>query len=251
MRMWHNGAVSSEGGLEGSAPATSIPFAVWPVGSSRVTGSGLVDPGEDLDSSCVRLQLEGLEPRSTHAVSQHHGESCGAVEASPEFVFSPIVSDSQGKAATVLTPRKPFWRWWNRPHFILVHWEPGGTFNPMACGEIVPDPALRPQDAPPREPFTAAVQPAPHAMPQIGAALAGSESHAPRPAELTEREVEVLGLIATGASTSEIAAALTISTNTVERHITNLYAKLGARNRSDATAYALRHGLAGVRRLEG
>lgn len=61
---------------------------------------------------------------------------------------------------------------------------------------------------------------------------------------LTPREAEVLRLIAAGCSTLEIAAALVISDHTVERHVTNLYGKIGATNRADATAFAFRHGLA-------
>jgi non-specific serine/threonine protein kinase len=64
------------------------------------------------------------------------------------------------------------------------------------------------------------------------------------PDGLTGREVEVLRLIATGRSTREIAETLVISVATVERHISNLYPKIGARGRADATAYAFRHGLA-------
>jgi DNA-binding CsgD family transcriptional regulator len=63
------------------------------------------------------------------------------------------------------------------------------------------------------------------------------------PDGLTAREVEVLRLIAAGCSSREIAERLVISTHTVERHITHLYQKIGARGRADATAYALRHGL--------
>jgi predicted ATPase/DNA-binding CsgD family transcriptional regulator len=62
-------------------------------------------------------------------------------------------------------------------------------------------------------------------------------------ASLTPRERDVLGLIAAGRSTKEIAAALVVSVPTVERHITHIYQKIGARGRADATAYALRHGL--------
>src|SRR5207244_613602 len=61
---------------------------------------------------------------------------------------------------------------------------------------------------------------------------------------LTRRETEVLRLIVAGNSNQEIAATLVLSTRTVERHIANVYAKLGARNRADATTYALRHALA-------
>jgi len=61
---------------------------------------------------------------------------------------------------------------------------------------------------------------------------------------LTEREVEVLRLIALGKSNREIAGELVLSVRTVERHITNFYAKINARGRADATSYALSHGLA-------
>ncbi|HLZ68936.1 MAG TPA: LuxR C-terminal-related transcriptional regulator [Dehalococcoidia bacterium] len=63
------------------------------------------------------------------------------------------------------------------------------------------------------------------------------------PHHLSVREAEVLRLIAAGKGTREIAAALTIAEGTVERHVTNLYRKIGAANRAEATAYAFRHGL--------
>jgi len=53
--------------------------------------------------------------------------------------------------------------------------------------------------------------------------------------------VEVLRLIATGLSNREIGPELVLSTRTVERHITNIYGKISARGRADATAYALGH----------
>jgi DNA-binding CsgD family transcriptional regulator len=64
------------------------------------------------------------------------------------------------------------------------------------------------------------------------------------PDGLTAREAEVLGLLASGKSNQEIAAALVLSVRTVERHIANVYAKVGAHGRAEATAYALRHALA-------
>jgi DNA-binding CsgD family transcriptional regulator len=60
----------------------------------------------------------------------------------------------------------------------------------------------------------------------------------------TAREVNVLRLIAQGKNTREIAETLVIAEGTVERHITNIYAKIGGRGRADATAYALTRGLA-------
>jgi pimeloyl-ACP methyl ester carboxylesterase/DNA-binding CsgD family transcriptional regulator len=56
---------------------------------------------------------------------------------------------------------------------------------------------------------------------------------------LTARQAEILGLIARGRTTREIAAELILSDRTVERHIADVYAKIGARNRSEATAFYL------------
>jgi DNA-binding NarL/FixJ family response regulator len=64
-----------------------------------------------------------------------------------------------------------------------------------------------------------------------------------RPAGLTARETEVLRLVAQGHTNREIADELVLSIRTVENHVFNIYAKLGARSRVEATAYALRHGL--------
>jgi non-specific serine/threonine protein kinase len=63
------------------------------------------------------------------------------------------------------------------------------------------------------------------------------------PDGLTARELEVLRLVASGRSNREIADELVLSVRTIERHVTNLYAKIGARGKADATAYAFRHGL--------
>jgi DNA-binding CsgD family transcriptional regulator len=60
---------------------------------------------------------------------------------------------------------------------------------------------------------------------------------------LTRREREVLRLLATGESNAQIARRLGVSIHTVERHVANLYPKIGARGRADATAYAIRSGL--------
>ena len=62
--------------------------------------------------------------------------------------------------------------------------------------------------------------------------------------ELTEREREVLRLVADGATNREIAAKLYISENTVGFHMKNILAKLHVKNRAQAAAYAIRAGLA-------
>lgn len=62
--------------------------------------------------------------------------------------------------------------------------------------------------------------------------------------QLSEREVEVLRLIAAGKSNPQIAAALVLSINTVERHVTHILQKTRAANRTEAAVYAARNGLA-------
>jgi DNA-binding CsgD family transcriptional regulator len=64
------------------------------------------------------------------------------------------------------------------------------------------------------------------------------------PAELTEREVQVLRLIARGLTSAEAARELGIQPKTVGSHIEHIYAKIGASNRSVATLFAMQHGLA-------
>jgi DNA-binding NarL/FixJ family response regulator len=63
-------------------------------------------------------------------------------------------------------------------------------------------------------------------------------------AGLTAREIEVLRLVASGRSNSEIAAALVISEHTVARHLQNIFGKLGVSSRTAAAAYAFEHRLA-------
>jgi LuxR family maltose regulon positive regulatory protein len=59
---------------------------------------------------------------------------------------------------------------------------------------------------------------------------------------LSEREVEILQLIATGASNAEIASRLVLSINTVKKHTTNIYGKLGVNTRLQAVELARRLG---------
>jgi NarL family two-component system response regulator LiaR len=61
--------------------------------------------------------------------------------------------------------------------------------------------------------------------------------------ELTEREMEVLKLIAAGKSNQEVADELFIGIKTVKFHVTNVLAKLGVEDRTQAAIYAFKHGL--------
>jgi ATP/maltotriose-dependent transcriptional regulator MalT len=70
-----------------------------------------------------------------------------------------------------------------------------------------------------------------------------SPAESPVSSGLSRREVEVLRLLAAGRSNRQIAADLSVSVRTIERHVGNLYGKIDAHNRADATAFAFRHGL--------
>jgi HD-GYP domain-containing protein (c-di-GMP phosphodiesterase class II) len=64
-----------------------------------------------------------------------------------------------------------------------------------------------------------------------------------RPAGLTERETEVVGMIARGLQTKQVARVLGISVKTADRHIQNAYVKIGVSSRAAATLFAMEHGL--------
>ena len=73
----------------------------------------------------------------------------------------------------------------------------------------------------------------------------GTQPAAPAtyPGGLTQREMEVLRLLALGRNNRDIAEALVISLRTVAHHVTSILTKTGAANRTEAAAYAARQGL--------
>jgi pimeloyl-ACP methyl ester carboxylesterase/DNA-binding CsgD family transcriptional regulator len=74
-------------------------------------------------------------------------------------------------------------------------------------------------------------------LPSVGGPPAGDQN------ELSEREVQVLRLLAAGKSNQQIADELVISLNTVRRHVSNIFDKTGSANRTQAAAHARDHGL--------
>ena len=111
--------------------------------------------------------------------------------------------------------------------------------RPRAPGATPPDPL-------PESPSLASAPVIPPASPHppLPSHQPSPPQAEPYPDRLTRREVEVLRLIAAGNTNRQIAASLFVSVPTAERHIANIYSKIGARGRADATAYAIRHGLA-------
>lgn len=65
----------------------------------------------------------------------------------------------------------------------------------------------------------------------------------PSAAGLTNREIEILRLIAAGATNREVADSLVISEGTVKNHLSNIFGRLGLRDRTQAVMYAREHGL--------
>ncbi|MFR9675462.1 response regulator [Streptomyces sp. TR02-1] len=84
-------------------------------------------------------------------------------------------------------------------------------------------------------------------QPEVAEALLSEENTdtAGRGPALTEREREVLGLIADGRSNREIARALVLSEKTVKTHVSNILMKLDLADRTQAALWAVRHGIGG------
>jgi NarL family two-component system response regulator LiaR len=76
--------------------------------------------------------------------------------------------------------------------------------------------------------------------------IQGGEGQPGNATSLTDREVEVLQHMALGLTNQEIADALVLSERTVRTHVTNILAKLGLSNRTQAVLYALRAGIAHI-----
>ncbi|MFE2529822.1 response regulator [Streptomyces sp. NPDC059382] len=87
-------------------------------------------------------------------------------------------------------------------------------------------------------------------QPEVAQALLAQEGQgaaSSRPGSLTDREREVLSLIADGRSNREIARALVLSEKTVKTHVSNILMKLDLSDRTQAALWAVRHGIVDAR----
>lgn len=77
----------------------------------------------------------------------------------------------------------------------------------------------------------------------LAASGLGTGVRRPRPADLTDRQVEVLSLVARGLSNREVSDRLVISRRTAEHHVQDVYTKIGVSSRAAAALFAMQHGL--------
>jgi DNA-binding NarL/FixJ family response regulator len=80
------------------------------------------------------------------------------------------------------------------------------------------------------------------AGPQGSRPAGGSGGYLPVRTELSERELEIIELVATGLTNQEIAVKLTISKRTVDNHVSNIFTKTGAKNRVALLNWAMDNG---------
>ena len=83
----------------------------------------------------------------------------------------------------------------------------------------------------------------PDAVAAVLAAAGQPVPRMPRPAGLTDRETQVIAMVARGLQTKQIGHRLGISTKTADRHLQNAYAKIGVSTRAAAAMFAMQHGL--------
>lgn len=166
--------------------------------------------------------------------------AAAALAAASRFDVTDVLSDVQAPALVL--------------HRDDVSWFPSGIAQSLASA--IPDSRLTLLEGESSAPYlgdteTAAAalleffkgEPRSHSGAEPALTAGGRKAGEALPDGLTNREVEVLQLVAGGRTNNEIAEELVLSVRTVERHITNVYRKIGARGRADAAAYTLTHGL--------
>ncbi len=183
----------------------------WNQGCERLFG---FDESEVLGTFCASA-LEGCDTFGNRYCSEHCPINEIAVrgETIRHFGLRLRAKDGRTVAADVsvlhLAVRPP-------DHFVLAH-----ILKPIDASLLVPEVS---RDSPPR-PMLVSVRESPDA----------------RARRLTAREVEVLGMLAAGRTTPEIAGRLHISTLTARNHIQNLLEKLEVHSKAEAVAFAFQH----------
>jgi DNA-binding NarL/FixJ family response regulator len=113
----------------------------------------------------------------------------------------------------------------------------------LRAPELAPAPADGPVPV-----LTAGVPPPAGRSVEAAAAAAAEEGGSPARAPLTARELEILRAVAEGHTNARIGRQLWVTEQTVKFHLSNIYRKLGVSNRTEASRYALLHGLVAMPR---
>ena len=149
---------------------------------------------------------------------------------------SGAVLRAEGRPEDALAALRAAWRGWHQLD-VPYHAARVRVLLAMTCRDLGDDDAAEMELDAARRVFAAL-----GAAPDLARVAALTRAVDPV-AGLTEREVQVLRLVATGRTNRVIAADLVLSEKTVARHLANIFAKVGVSSRAAATAYAYEHGL--------
>ena len=147
----------------------------------------------------------------------HHERLDGSGYRGVSVSFLPVAAQILAAADAYHTKTEP------RPYRAALTTEPPQTTCEARCGSASSTPRSSKPSSPP--------------------VVTRQAANSVRPAGLSEREVEVLGLVIRGLSNRQIAEALFVSPKTVDHHIQHIYDKIGVSTRVGATLFALQHGL--------
>jgi PAS domain S-box-containing protein len=178
---------------------------------------------ETLGRACYEI-LEGRDDWRQPVCRHHCYVAATAVTGSPVTTYDTYARTKFGQM-----------RWINVS--ILTFPTSSGTGSLVV--HLMRDATQKKQD----EQFAREVLDVARRLRQGGLSQPGFSANSPSTPELTEREREVLSLLAQGMSTSDIATALSISISTARNHVQNILHKLQVHSRVEAVAYAFEHGL--------
>jgi DNA-binding CsgD family transcriptional regulator len=218
---------------------------------------GRVSAALTIAAECLRSTSPGSLARARVLpifvqVSIAAGDVDAAATAVAELAEIVATFDTSFLAATLATTRGRFELASADPaavaslHAAVDAWQALGVPYEVATARTLLGQALREAGDEPgaRAAFAAAAQQFDAIGARLDARLVYDGAQPALPAGLTEREAEVLRLLAAGLTNNDIAAQLHLSAKTVSRHLSNIFTKIGVTSRTGAAAFAFEHELA-------
>ncbi len=230
---WLEGALAKEGGASAIARAKALGGIGW-----MAFGLGDLERAKALHKESLALSEERGAFRQLTLILLE-GLACGAGAEGDAHRGARLFGATEALREAIGFPLEPALRRLEEPYLVGARsqldesawteaWEEGRRMSVEAALEY----ALSEEESSTHTPSSAASkQPSTPPAPE-------------HPAGLTPREVEVLGLVAEGLTSAQVAHRLFLSPRTVEAHLTSIYHKLGVTSRAGATRFALEHGLA-------